>query len=268
MGTSETFQVPIEAAEVYEAEFVPALFGEWASYLVDAASVTPGQRVLDVACGTGVVAREAADRTRDHGHVVGLDLNENMLAVARRLRPDVEWRQGDAASLPFPDGSFDAVLCQASLMYFPDPLLALREMRRVAVAGGTVAIQVWDRLESQPGYGPFVEVAVRHAGPEAAALMETYWKLGDLDRLTGLVESAGLRVTRTTTRLGAVRFPSIDEFVRTEIEGTPLVERLPAEAFERILEDSREALASFRTETGGAEVPISGHLVAATKDPS
>src|SRR5215218_11336618 len=112
-GSTQTFQLSVEAAEVYEARFVPALFAEWAPHLVEAARVAGGQAVLDVACGTGVVARTAADRMGGQGRVVGLDLNEGMLTVAGRLRPDIEWRQGDAADLPFEAGSFDAVLCQA-----------------------------------------------------------------------------------------------------------------------------------------------------------
>ena len=138
-GSVETFQLSVEAAEVYEARFVPAIFGEWAPHLVEAAGVAPGQAVLDVACGTGVVARTAADRMGGRGRVVGLDLNEGMLAVAGRLRPDIEWRQGDAAELPFEAGSFDAVLCQAALMFFPDRARALREMARVASPGLRVA---------------------------------------------------------------------------------------------------------------------------------
>src|SRR5688572_27748780 len=131
-GSVETFQLSVEAAEVYESKFVPAVFAEWAPHLVEAAGVAPGQAVLDVACGTGVVARTAADRMGGKGRVVGLDLNDGMLAVAGRLRPDIEWRQGDAAELPFDAGSFDVVLCQSALMFFPDRARALREMARVA----------------------------------------------------------------------------------------------------------------------------------------
>ena len=126
MQNTETFQLSMAAAEAYEARFVPALFAEWAPHLVELAGVAPGQAVLDVACGTGIVARTAADTLEGAGRVVGLDLNEAMLAVARRVRPDIEWRQGDAASLPFPDGSFDTVLCQMALMFFPDRARALR----------------------------------------------------------------------------------------------------------------------------------------------
>ncbi|HEX2072320.1 MAG TPA: methyltransferase domain-containing protein, partial [Geodermatophilus sp.] len=167
MTTTERFQIPLGAAELYEARFVPAIFAEWAPLLATVAGVRPGQAVLDVACGTGIVARTVADRLGGTGRVVGVDLNEAMLTVARRVRPDLDWRPGDAADLPFPDGSFDAVLCQMALMFFPDRTAALREMARVARPGGTVAVVVPASLDAQPAYRPFVEMAARHAGPEA-----------------------------------------------------------------------------------------------------
>jgi SAM-dependent methyltransferase len=262
-GSVETFQISLDAAEAYESRFVPALFGEWAPHLVDAAGVRPGHTVLDVACGTGVVARETADRLRGRGTVVGVDLNDAMLTVARRLRPDIDWRHGDASALPFEDASFDVVLCQAALMFFPDRAEAVREMARVAVGGGVVALQVWAGLDAQPAYGPFVEVAARHAGPEAIDLLSAYWALGDLDALCALLESAGLEVSTKTTRTGTARFASIDELVRIEVEGTPLIERIDDDIYERILDGSRVALARFRTAEGEAEVPIIGHVIAA-----
>ena len=103
MTRRETFQVSSDAAEVYESRFVPALFAQWAPLVVEQAAVAEGQRILDVACGTGVVARVAADRVGPHGRAVGLDLNAGMLAVARRIRPDLGWCLGDAGALPFPD---------------------------------------------------------------------------------------------------------------------------------------------------------------------
>ncbi len=265
MGSStETFQLSVAAAEVYESRFVPALFADWAPHLVDLAGVGPGQAVLDVACGTGIVARVAADRLAGAGRVVGVDLNEAMLTVARRVGPGVEWRQGDAAALPFADASFDRVLCQMALMFFPDRGGALREMRRVTAPNGTVALVVPGRLDAQPAYGPFVEMAARHAGPEAASLLGAYFACGDLSELTGLVEAAGLRVAQTRTRNGRVRFGSIDEFVAAEIEGSPLVGRIGAETYARIREDARPALRAFLT-AEGLEVPLIGHLIAARR---
>ena len=137
VGMTETFQIPLEAAEVYEERFVPALFGQWAPLLVEEAGVDRGDRVLDVACGTGIVARTAADRVGPTGSVVGVDLNEAMLIVARRVRPDLEWRQDDAAELPFEDGSFDVALCQMALMFFPDRAQAIgHSTRRDGLHGG------------------------------------------------------------------------------------------------------------------------------------
>jgi SAM-dependent methyltransferase len=268
MSTSaETFQLSLDAAEAYESKFVPALFGEWAPHLVDAAAVHPGQAVLDVACGTGVVARAAAQRLAGEGTVVGVDLNEAMLTVARRIASEIDWRQGDACALPFPDASFDVVLCQAALMFFPEPAQALREMARVARDEGTVAVQVWASLDAQPAYGPFVEVAARYAGPEAVSLLSAYWVLGDLDFVCSLLDAAGLDVTARATRLGIARYDSIEELVRIEVESTPLVDRIDADVYGRILAGANEALAAFRTSEGRAEIPIAGHLLTGRKRP-
>jgi SAM-dependent methyltransferase len=262
---TETFEISIETAELYESKFVPAMFGEWAPHVVDIAGVSAGHAVLDVACGTGIVARAAADRVGTGGKVVGLDLNEAMLTVARRLRPDLNWRRGDAAELPFQDDSFDVVLCQSAMMFFPGPEQALREMGRVAKGDGTVAVQVWGQLESSTGYARFAEIVARHAGPEAVNLFSTYWIHGDLDRFLDLFERAGLEVIATRTRLGSARFPSIEEFVTTEIESTPLLERIDADIYRRIFDDAQEALSPYVTSSGNVAVPIQGHLVAARK---
>jgi SAM-dependent methyltransferase len=260
----ETFQIPLEIAEMYEARFVPRLFAVWAPHLVDAAGVEPGQSVLDVACGTGIVARTVAARTNRRGRVVGVDLNRNMLAVASRHDEDIEWREGNAEDLPFDDDQFDAVLCQSGLMFFPDPARALREMGRVSKPEGVVAIQVWASLESQPAYSRLVEVAARHAGPDAVNLLSTYWSCGDLDRLRAQFESAGLGVPAVRTLTETAAFDSIDELVATEVEGTPLIERITPEVYRRIKGDARDALASFRTD-GGVQIPLVGHVVTAAK---
>ena len=262
---SETFRLSAAAAEMYESQFVPALFAEWAPRLTDLAGVAPGQAVLDVACGTGIVARTVADVQRGKGRVVGLDLNEAMLAVARRVRPEIEWRQGDAARLPFADGTFDVALCQMAFMFFPDRTQVLKEMARVVTASGTVAFSVPSRLESQPAYAPFVEMAARLAGPEATGLLGTYFASGDLDELQRLVEAAGLHVAATRTHLGTVKCPSVDAFVATEVESTPLRERISDEVYARIREGARELLRRFTKPGGAAEIPLEGQVIAARK---
>jgi SAM-dependent methyltransferase len=264
MTNTETFQLSLAAAETYETKFVPALFGEWAPLVIDAAGVDTGHEVLDVACGTGVVAREVAARVGRTGRVVGVDINDAMLTVARRIRPQIEWKAADVVALPFPDGSFDAVVCQAALMFFPDRIGAVREMRRVLKDDGRVAIQVWAGLDAQPAYRRIVEIAARHAGPDAVDLLSSYWVMGNLDRTRELITDAGLTVTDATTHIGAARFDSIDELVKIEVESTPLIDRIDDATYHAIVADAREALSEFEAGEGGVAVPIVCHIFAAT----
>jgi ubiquinone/menaquinone biosynthesis C-methylase UbiE len=153
MDEAERGQVTANAAEVYEEFFVPALFREWADRVADAAAVGPGARVLDVACGTGALTRAVAARVGARGAAIGLDVNADMLAVARRKAPALEWRQGRAEAFGFDSGRFDAVVSQFGLMFFEDRRAALAEMMRVLRPGGRLAVAVWDALERTPGYG-------------------------------------------------------------------------------------------------------------------
>jgi ubiquinone/menaquinone biosynthesis C-methylase UbiE len=258
--TTEAFQIPIEAAEAYEDAFVPAFFAQWAPLLCDAAVLTAGQRVLDVACGTGIVARSAAHIVGPE-NVVGLDLNEAMLTVAKRVNPDICWRQGDVAALPLPDASFDAVLCQMALMFFPDRPAALREMARATRLGGTVGVLVPSSLDAQPAYKPFVEMAARHAGPEARSLLSTYFACGDALELRALFYQAGLTSTVVASHAGLSKFPSIDAAVATEVESTPLGERITEDVYERIRQDANEMFARFVTDEGRLEMPFESLVV-------
>lgn len=259
---TEQFQISLEAAEHYEEAFVPAIFAEWAPLIADVAGVRQGQDVLDVACGTGIVARTVADRLAGSGSVVGVDLNEAMLTVARRRRPDITWQQGDVADLPYPDGTFDAVLCQMALMFFPDRQAAVGEMARVARPGAAVAIVVPAALADQPAYRPFVEAAARRAGPEARSLLGTYWACGDLAELAALLEGAGLEVVDTWTHLGTASFPSATALAVTEVEGSPLVERIDAETYAAIREDAERVLQPWVRADGHLDAPLRGHVVA------
>lgn len=265
MSATETFQIPLETAEIYESRFVPALFADWAPHVVEMGDVAAGQSVLDVACGTGIVARTAAPRVGAAGRVVGIDLNDAMLTVAARVCPGVELRRADVTNLPFGDGTFDAVLCQMALMFFPDPLGALREMGRVAKAGGIVVVMVPSSLDAQPAYRLLVELAARHAGPQAVAMLSAYWASGNLDALLDTFRAAGLDVLSTRTRMGTARFASIDEFVAVEVESTPVRERLTDDQYDTLRSEANDVLGAFTTPDGRAEIPVEGHLVAARR---
>ncbi|WP_369134164.1 methyltransferase domain-containing protein [Modestobacter sp. I12A-02662] len=265
MTGTDTFQLSLETARTYEAAFVPSLFASLARQLIDLADVTAGDDVLDVACGTGIVARTAAERTGPSGRVVGLDLNEAMLTVAREVRPDLEWRQGDAAALPFPDAFFDVALCQSGLMFVPDPAAAVAELARVVRPGGRVAVQVWSSLDRQVAFRTLTDAVARHAGRDAVDLISTYFRLGDRERLTGHLTRAGLRVTGVRTLPATVHAPSIDDYLTTEVESTPLRDRIGDDVYRRIREDVRTGLARWTDGGGRLALPLEAYAVTARR---
>jgi ubiquinone/menaquinone biosynthesis C-methylase UbiE len=265
MTEPERWQVSTDAAEVYESCFVPAIFGAWARPVADAAGIRTGDRVLDVGCGTGVLAREALGRVGREGQVVGLDLNEGMLAVAARTEPEVEWRQGDAASLPFADGSFDAVISQFALMYFPDRAASLRELWRTLAPGGRLAVAAWAQIDHAAGYRILVEIAARHCGPEAADVLAAPFVLGDRGKLAGLFAGSGIPGAEVTLHEGSIRFPSVHEFVRIEVKGSPLAEMVSDDAMQALAAESETALADFVVSSGEVVMPMDAHIVTATR---
>ena len=210
------------APEIYAEHLVPAVFAPWAPVLLDAAAVGIGHTVLDVACGTGVVAAAAVERVGPSGAVTGVDINPGMIAVAARTQ-GVRWVQADAARLPFPDGGFDRVLCQAGLQFVPDRLGALREMRRVLRPGGRVALLVWRALHHSPGFAALADALQAVVGPEAAAVMRAPFVFGDDPRpLVTLLDSAGFGDVEVQARAGTVRFASVEAFVRCQRAASPL----------------------------------------------
>jgi ubiquinone/menaquinone biosynthesis C-methylase UbiE len=261
--TPEAFQLSAAAAEVYEARFVPAFFAQWAPRLLDAADVTKGQRVLDVACGTGVVGRAAAERVGTAGSVTGVDRSDAMLAVARRVQPAVSWLHGDAAALPVGDHEFDVVLCQMAMMFFADPVAALGEMRRAVRPHGAVAVLVPGALPANRPYELFVDIVTRHAGAAARNLVTTYFRLGDIQELVRQFTAAGLVTTSAMASVGESRFGSVEEFVGIEIDSTPLGDRLEPEARTSILADCVDALSSWRLRDGSLWFPFECNLVVA-----
>src|SRR5438477_104942 len=136
MSQPTPWQVGASAPDVYERDLVPAVFGAWAPRVIALATPKPGDRVLDVACGTGIVAQRVAERLGAAGQIVGLDLNPAMIAKARSIAPAIDWREASVMAMPLPDASFDIVYCQLGLQFFPDRPAALQEMRRVLAPQG------------------------------------------------------------------------------------------------------------------------------------
>ena len=260
--TEHARQISSEAADIYEAKLVPAIFGEWAPRIADAAGVGPGQRVLDVSCGTGVVARECARRGAT---VTGLDLNDGMLSVARRISPDIDWRQGDASDMPFEDGLFDAVVCQFGLMFFPEREKSLAEQWRVLAPGGRLAVSTWDTIEQTPVYVAMVGLIERYASEEVAqALRAPFW-LGNKTNLTNVISAAGIADFEIDTHAGTERFASVDEFVEIEIKGSPMANSFDDDSYAALLKDARVEFPSYRNGERNFDFPTSAHIVRAKK---
>ena len=236
-------------AETYESYMVPTLFAPWAARLVQAANPRPGERVLDVACGTGVVARCVAPHVGASGTVTGLDLNPNMLAVARaagaREGLAIEWQEGRAEALPFPDGSFDLVLCQFALMFFADRPAALAEMRRALTPGGRLALSVWQGLDRHPFYRTLDEVIEQQLGSSS---LRDIFSLGDAGELRALLMDAGFRDVTVEPVSMTARFPNPEGFLAGEIDvdtaAIPAMQHLDTEQRQAITATIREEMAA------------------------
>lgn len=242
MTDVDTGQVSASAADVYESFFVPALFAQWTDRVLDFAEVVPGERVLDVGCGSGVLTRAARERVGTSGSVVGLDPNEGMLAVARRSGAG-EWEVGMAEDLPFGDGSFDRVVSQFALM-FTDPEAALSEMARVTRPTGRVAVAVWDSLEHNPGYAALGSLVDRLFGPAAADAIRAPFALGE-SGLLGNVIATALADPAITSEKGVARFDSLSAWLHTEVRGWTLADMIDDEGFDVLVREADRELSTF-----------------------
>jgi SAM-dependent methyltransferase len=203
-------------AEMYESYFGPAIFIPWCRVLLEHAEPKSGERVLDLACGTGIVARHVAPRVGGGGSVVGLDINPGMLEVARGLpAPEgapIQWREGSGEGHDLPDDAFDLALCQQGFQFFSDHAAGARELHRVLAPGGRAVLNVWQGLDRHPLYRAMLEAEARHLGVPLSEV-DTPFSLGDADVLRGLFEQAGFRHVQVTPRTLDVRFPSPDRFL-------------------------------------------------------
>ncbi len=197
--------------EIYEQELVGPLFRPWAGPLLDAAALRAGDRVLDIACGTGIVARLAHERLGNTGKVVGVDLSPPMLAVARGVAPDIDWREGDAQALPLHDDElFDVVVCQQGLQFFPDKPAAAGQMRRALAAGGRLAVSTWRPDEEMPVLRELRRVAERHVG----AIEDRRHGFGEAGPLEALLRSVGFGDVDVKVESRTIRFDDASVFVR------------------------------------------------------
>jgi ubiquinone/menaquinone biosynthesis C-methylase UbiE len=226
-------------AETYERFMVPPLFAPAAERLLDVARPRPGERVLDVGCGTGIVARLAAPIVGAAGTVTGIDISPVMLGVARaagkREGLAIAWREGPAETLPFEDMSFDVVTCQFALMFFTDRRKALAEMRRVLVEGGRMVVSVFRGIALHPFYQALDDSIERHFGGSG---VKDIFALGDVDGLHSMLRDAGFREIDFAPVSVTARFPDPESFLAGEID----VDTASIPAMQHLDATAREAL--------------------------
>jgi uncharacterized protein (DUF1330 family)/SAM-dependent methyltransferase len=252
-------------AEIYDALFVPALFRQWGPVIAAEARIGRDDRVIDVACGTGVLALAALDRVGADGTVTGLDPNADMLGVARRKSSRIDWREGRAEEIPFADGSFDAAVSQFGLMFFEDRSAGLREMMRVLKTGGRLAVAVCDSLDRSPGYAAVADMLERLFGSDVANAFRAPFVLGNEDVLRSLCVKAGIERAEVKRHRGTVRFSSIESLISTERACVwTLGGLLDDEQFERLLAEAERALLPFVAD-GAVVFDMPALVITATK---
>lgn len=257
----------LEAGRGYEALFVQAAFQRWTRHLIDGAGVTEGSHVLDVACGTGVLARHALSKSGASGRVAGVDPAPGMIAAAREIEPGIEWKLGSAEDLPFDDGAFDRVISQFGMMFFSDRDMAAREMYRVLAPGGCLAVAVWNSVEHNGAYGDIIAVLDEHVSTAAGDALRLPYTLGDAEAVVETFADAGFSNVSSETRVEDACFPSSRTMVEAELRGwLPLFGiRLSEDKIAEVLLRSDEKLSKYASPTGEAVFPTCGHIIIARK---
>ncbi len=263
MGDNEAGQVSDKAARIYEEIYLPALFEEWSPLVLEAAHIEKGHRVIDVACGTGVLALTVLNHLGPGGAIVGIDINEGMLNIARTKSRQIDWLNVPAESLPFKDASFHRVISQFGMMYFENREGALREMMRVLQPGGSLVVAVWDKLENNPGLAAEDQLWQQVFGEEAAD--EAPYSLGDKKVLQNLLDNSGIIDAEIKTRQATARFSSIESWIYAGAKGWTQDDAISDEQLELLLRKAQEHLVSFESHDGTVLFPTSAHIIVAGK---
>ena len=259
------WQLEANAPLAYDTHIVDVFLQGYSRRLVEVAAIKAGDRVLDVACGTGVVTQLVANKIGSAGQVVGFDLNAGMLARARASRETaaaIEWRVGSATDMPFADATFDCVICQHGLQFMPDKAAAVSEMHRALADRGRIVISVWRSIEHCPWQAAIADAVERNLGSEQAAQIRSAFSFGDADQLQQVIVAAGFRDVEIRIDRETIRHASIVEYVPGYISATPVasaVAGLDKEAQAKITADVRDALAAYRVGDGLA-APIEAHV--------
>lgn len=262
-------EIDTTAAEAYEEYMVPAIFGPWAEVVVGLAAPKPGEHVLDVACGTGIGARIAAEAVAPNGKVVGLDIDPGMVKIARRSAVQsgaaTEWYCGSAIEMPFANETFDLCLCLQGLQFFPDRAQGFSELRWVLRPTGRLVASIWWPIEHNKGNYALAQ-ALERQNVDAAAVKRPF-SFGDAEKIREVATQAGFQSVEIQTEERLSSFPSVEGFIDSVAAGAPssrhALAQLPDDRKQDFVEDVKEMLTPY-VEENGLNFPMRIHVVLAT----
>ena len=243
-------EITDELVRVHEQYLVPAVYAQWAAKVAELAEIELGHHVLDVACGTGTLARAAYWETGLAGKVCGLDASEKMLESAQRRSRSIDWYRGDATALPFESGHFDRVMCQFALMFIVNRVAAIKEMLRVCRPDGQVVVAIWGALQAGGAYAELIKVAAEVAGINAANRLSLPWALGTPGVMDALLLSTGIEEYECHERIGQACYPSMRAFVEAHLRLAGEYDRLNDNSLRQFMAVAEKRLRSFMTPGG------------------
>ncbi|WP_375174113.1 class I SAM-dependent methyltransferase [Pseudooceanicola sp.] len=258
--------MPMSFADRYQSVLVPVIFEPWAEALIAQAPPRVGDRLLDLACGTGAVARQLARGNYRPARLAALDHSEAMLSVARHASadttPGIEWVKADAGQLPFEDDSFDRIYCQQALQYFPDRVAALKEVRRVLAPGGTVLVCVQREIEANPMLNAQAKALDTLGGPEAGDAVRETCSMHDAGELYGCFRAAGFREIEIEPFTLFLRHPDARVFAAQAIGTEGIMSGLQIDRIDRAVDVFVETLDEC-FDGAGMAFPHASHIVLA-----
>lgn len=265
----ESWQIAGNSPAAYEEYLVPGIFKPWAEKLVHLSSPAPGSTILDVACGTGIVARTAASSLGSDARVTGLDINQQMLNKASEMSEksglEIEWKQGDASQLPFEDNQFDHLFCQQAMQFFTDPKQVLKEMHRVMKSEGTLALSILRPINHNPAYQILADRLEEHAGETAGTMMRSPFPDWNQKTIRTMVAEAGFEDIQIHLEIISMRYPSPEEFLRREAASSPLaeeIETMDPERRKKLVTDLKHSLEVY-TDSRGVVFPMETYIIVA-----
>lgn len=245
-----TPEISDDLVRIHEQYLVPAIYAQWATRVAEIAQIEIGHHVLDVACGTGTLARAAQLETGLSGKITGLDCNEGMLASAREKSIGIEWQLGDATSMQFENNLFDRVMCQFALMFISNRVAAIKEMLRVCKPEGLVIMATWGPLQKAGAYAVLIELVRRYVGPAAALKISAPWALGKPGAMDALLLSSGVNEYECHQRVGQASYPSMRAFVESHLRLSGEFDTLTDQCLEEIYTAADRQLHGFLTPGG------------------